>query len=296
MGSSLWQWSSGHKSKRAHKHHKTDGWEDSSGQGGRDGEREMKWDREEREKDRGGREISGWIVKSYEKSQVLDGLWMPCSMSAVKGKTRNHRGNSLPLMSNRNTTSEWSQDWVNTCQNIFLLLLQELLCEINICSFNWELKRQHYIGFGQLLGWKVYPPGWHKNGWKRYWLNIKAEHREKKVALEKQGWEIVEETSSEFQACSAHVSEGFIKRMSGTTPTLKSLTDKHGILEELAWGAWCFSINYSLCSVEWGESLRNNYGGDSNDRMREPGCVKIRGGEGVERCHRSDCRACCRSP
>lgn len=54
MGSSLWQWSSGHKSKRAHKHHMTDGWEDSFGQGGRDGEGEIKWDRErEREKDRG---------------------------------------------------------------------------------------------------------------------------------------------------------------------------------------------------------------------------------------------------
>lgn len=44
MGCSVWQWSSGHKSKRAHKHKMTDGWEDSFGQVGRDEERKLKWD------------------------------------------------------------------------------------------------------------------------------------------------------------------------------------------------------------------------------------------------------------
>lgn len=48
--------------------------------------------------------------------------------------------------------------------------------------------------------------------------------------------------------------------------------------------------------MRWGRKLRNNYGGDSNDRMRETGCVKMRWGEGVEGCHRSDCKTCCRSP
>lgn len=47
---------------------------------------------------------------------------------------------------------------------------------------------------------------------------------------------------------------------------------------------------------EVGWKLRNNYGGDSNDRMRETGCVKMRWGEGVEGCQRSDCGTCCRSP
>lgn len=55
----------------------TDGWEDSSGWRRRDGEQEMKSGRKrEGEKDRRRREISGWAVKSYEKSQVPDGLWM----------------------------------------------------------------------------------------------------------------------------------------------------------------------------------------------------------------------------
>lgn len=102
MGSSLWQWSSGHKSKRAHKHHMTDGWEDSFGQGGRDGEREIKWDREgEREKDRGGREISRWSVSWKILSAEVYGC--PCSMSAVKGETGNHEGNHFQLMSGKET-------------------------------------------------------------------------------------------------------------------------------------------------------------------------------------------------
>lgn len=40
MGTSRWQWSSGHKSKRDHKHVMTDGQGDKLRQGGRDGERE----------------------------------------------------------------------------------------------------------------------------------------------------------------------------------------------------------------------------------------------------------------
>lgn len=40
MGTSRWQWSSGHKSKRDHKHGMTDGQGDKLRQGGRDGERE----------------------------------------------------------------------------------------------------------------------------------------------------------------------------------------------------------------------------------------------------------------
>lgn len=228
MGSSLWQWSSGHKSKRAHKHHMTDGWEDSFGQGGRNGEREMKWDREEREKDRGGREISGWIVKSYEKSQVLDGLWMPCSMSAVKGTTRNHRGNSLPLMSNRNTTSEWSQGSVNTCQNSFFLLLQEIIYKINLCSFSWKHKREHYIDFGQLVGWKVYPPAWHKNGWKRYLLNIKAEHR-RKLRLKSKDERLLRRHLQSFKPAA---------------PTCQRVSSKGCLAQHRLWRVWQISTAY----------------------------------------------------
>lgn len=53
----------------------------------------------------------------------------PCSMSAVKGKIRNHRGNSLQVMANKNTKSECSQASVNSQENaIYLvLLLQEII-------------------------------------------------------------------------------------------------------------------------------------------------------------------------
>lgn len=107
MGSSLWQWSSGHKSKRAYKHHMTDGWEDSFGQGGRDGEREIKWARGRRteleERSQAGllslrKSLKCWMV--YE---------CPCSMSAVKGKTRTHRGNASQLTSDKKPSNEQSR-------------------------------------------------------------------------------------------------------------------------------------------------------------------------------------------
>lgn len=52
--------------------------------------------------------------------------------------------------------------------------------------------------------------------------------------FEKERKEIVEETSSEIQARSADMSEDLLKRMFGPTLTLKSLTDKQSVLEELA--------------------------------------------------------------
>lgn len=74
MGISLWQWSSRHKSKRAHKHYMTDGWVDSVGhrRWGMDGEWEIKvwsWHR-------GRRTEVQERSQSYEKSQLLDALWM----------------------------------------------------------------------------------------------------------------------------------------------------------------------------------------------------------------------------
>lgn len=115
MGSSLWQWSSGHKSKRAHKHHMTDGWEDSFGQGGRDGEREIKWDREREA------EGQGWkrdlTLDCYEKSQTLV-YGCTCSMSTVKRETGNHKENTLQPMSS-------NKAWTVTSNENSRLLLEE---------------------------------------------------------------------------------------------------------------------------------------------------------------------------
>ena len=48
---------------------------------------------------------------------------------------------------------------------------------------------------------------------------------ERKFCLKRKD-KTVEETSSEIEARSTDMSEDFIKRMFGTTPTLKSLTEK----------------------------------------------------------------------
>lgn len=85
MGSSLWQWSSGHKSKRAHKHRMTDGWEDSSGQGGRDGELQIKWERRTEEEERSQ---AGSV--SCMKTQPLV-YESSCSVSAVKRERASQR-------------------------------------------------------------------------------------------------------------------------------------------------------------------------------------------------------------
>lgn len=92
------------------------------------------------------------------------------------------------------------------------------------------------------------------------------------------------------------MSEDFIKRMFGTTPTLKSWQISTPRRKSRPEEEDIFLNKLRSKQSEVGWKLRNNYGGDSNDRMRETGCVKTRWGEGVEGCHKSDCRTCCRSP
>lgn len=101
MGSSLWQWSSGHKSKRAHKHNMTDGREDKFGQGGRDEKRELKWDR--RRGTAADRVISARIVMSLGK--VLSTGWfmevrVQCQRR-MKGEETKVRKTAGEFLSNR---------------------------------------------------------------------------------------------------------------------------------------------------------------------------------------------------
>lgn len=162
MGSSLWQWSSGHKSKRAHKHHMTDGREDSFGQGGRDGEREMKWDRERGRRTEAEERSQAGLLSLMESLKCWIVYECPWSMSAVKAKTRNHGGgDSLQLMSNKNNKNECGQASVNSQKNAkcFVQLLQETYVEvllrqiINVCSLNWEHDKKCFMSpFGELVG------------------------------------------------------------------------------------------------------------------------------------------------
>lgn len=219
MGSSLWQWSSGHKSKRAHKHHMTDGWEDSFRQGGRDGEREIKWDRE----------------RKGEGQRCKRDLRLDCSVlwkvSGVRCFMNVHVQCQLGKENNRESQAKWfaSDVWWETTKNESKSGLQtpseradmgksvQNAPEYKITfnrTFSWkhrerfispsQLSERYFVSFshsfhfvclhvgyesGQLVGWKRLTSSAaqtvkRKERYERG-VCLKAEHREKKVALEK---------------------------------------------------------------------------------------------------------------